>query len=64
MDIREAPAFDIIKALLEAGATVSAFDPEAMKNAREVLGDKVKFAENPYDALVDADALIIATEWN
>ena len=63
-DIREAPAFDIIKALLEAGATVSAFDPEAMKNAREVLGDKVKFAENPYDALVDADALIIATEWN
>jgi UDPglucose 6-dehydrogenase len=63
-DIREAPAFDIIEALLAAGATISAFDPEAMKNAKEVLGDKVKFAENPYDALTDADALIIATEWN
>jgi UDPglucose 6-dehydrogenase len=63
-DIREAPAFDIIEALLAEGATVSAFDPEAMKNAREVLGDRIVFAGNQYEALEGADALIIATEWN
>lgn len=63
-DIREAPALYIIEDLLEAGATVSAFDPEAMNNVRGILGDKIKYAENQYDALNGADALIIATEWN
>ncbi|CAN5880486.1 UDP-glucose/GDP-mannose dehydrogenase family protein [soil metagenome] len=63
-DIREAPALYIIDALLAAGATVSAFDPEAMKNVKELLGDKINFTDNQYDALKNADALIIATEWN
>lgn len=63
-DIREAPALYIIDALVKAGATVSAFDPEAMKNVRDLIGDKISYAENQYDALKDADALIIATEWN
>ena len=63
-DIREAPALYIIDALLAAGATVSAFDPEAMPNVKELLGDKISFTENQYDALQNADALIIATEWN
>jgi UDPglucose 6-dehydrogenase len=63
-DIREAPAFYMIDALLERGATVSAFDPEAMANSKQVLGNKISFAENQYDALKNADALLIATEWN
>ncbi|HCF64294.1 MAG TPA: UDP-glucose 6-dehydrogenase [Chitinophagaceae bacterium] len=63
-DIREAPAFDIIQELLSRGASVSAFDPEAMNNSRQVLGDTIEFAETPYHALKDADALVIATEWN
>ena len=63
-DIREAPALYMIDALLEAGATVSAFDPEAMPNVKQLLGDKINFTDNQYEALVNADALIIATEWN
>jgi UDPglucose 6-dehydrogenase len=63
-DIREAPALYMIEALLAAGSTVTAFDPEAMPNVKALLGDKIKFAENQYDALEAADALIIATEWN
>jgi UDPglucose 6-dehydrogenase len=63
-DIREAPALYIIDALLAEGATVSAFDPEAMANVRKTIGDKISYAENQYTALKDADALIIATEWN
>ncbi|MEO8583751.1 MAG: UDP-glucose/GDP-mannose dehydrogenase family protein [Flavitalea sp.] len=63
-DIREAPALYMVDALLAAGATVHAFDPEAMKNAKELLGDKIEFAENQYECLEDADALIISTEWN
>jgi len=63
-DIREAPAFYMIDALIAKGATVSAFDPEAMSNSKEVLGNKINFASGEYDALKDADALIIATEWN
>lgn len=63
-DIREAPAFDMINALLKEGATIAVFDPEAMVNARQVLHDNVIYAENQYDALKNADALIIATEWN
>lgn len=63
-DIREAPALYMIDALTEAGATVTAFDPEAMNNVKQVVGDKIQFAENQYDALQNADALIIATEWS
>ncbi len=63
-DIREAPALYIIDALTAAGATVSAFDPEAMNNVRQTIGDKIEYAENQYVALKNADALIIATEWN
>ena len=63
-DVREAPALYIINALLEGGATVAAFDPEAMNNVQQTLGDKILYSETQYDALKDADALIIATEWN
>jgi UDPglucose 6-dehydrogenase len=49
---------------LKAGATITAFDPEAMKNVRDVVGDKISFTENQYDALNNCDALIIATEWS
>lgn len=63
-DIREAPALYLIKELLAAGATVTAFDPEGMPNVKQLMGDKISFAENPYDALNNADALIIATEWS
>ena len=63
-DIREAPALYMIEALLAAGATITAFDPEAMTNAKEILGNRINFVVNQYDALKTADALIIATEWN
>ncbi len=63
-DIREAPALYIIDALTKEGATVCAFDPEAMKNVKEMIGDKIEYAESQYAALKNADALIIATEWN
>jgi UDPglucose 6-dehydrogenase len=63
-DIREAPALYIIDALLAAGATVTAFDPEAMGNVKKLLGDTIQFSKNQYDALQEADALIVATEWN
>lgn len=63
-DIREAPALYMIDALLAEGATVTAFDPEAMANVRTQIGDKINYAQNQYEALKDADALIIATEWN
>ena len=63
-DIREAPALEIIDALLEEGATVCAFDPEAMKNVKNLLGDRIGFADYQYDCLNQADALIVATEWN
>ena len=63
-DIREAPALYVIDELLKAGAVISAFDPEAMKNVQKLLGDKINFAADHYEALKGADALIIATEWS
>jgi UDPglucose 6-dehydrogenase len=63
-DIREAPALFMIDALTAAGATVCAFDPEAMNNVRKTIGDKIEYADSQYEALEGADALIIATEWN
>lgn len=62
-DIREAPALDIISELLELGAEITAFDPEAMENVRRKLGESIRFATNMYEAVEDADALIICTEW-
>ena len=63
-DIREAPALYIIRELLAAGATVSAFDPEAMANVKKLLGDTIEFSNDQYETLNGADALIIATEWS
>ena len=63
-DIREAPALSIIDELVSAGATVTAFDPEAMPNVKREIGEKINYSDNQYDALKDADALIIATEWS
>jgi UDPglucose 6-dehydrogenase len=64
-DMREAPALVLIEALLAAGATVVAHDPEAMDEARRLyLGDRIEYASNPLSALEDADALILVTEWN
>ena len=63
-DIREAPALYLINKLVESGAVITAFDPEAMENVRTQIGDKIQYAENEYDALKEADALIICTEWS
>jgi UDPglucose 6-dehydrogenase len=63
-DIREAPALYIIQELLAAGAKIIAFDPEAMANVKKLVGDKISFADNMYDAVKDADALVICTEWS
>lgn len=63
-DIREAPALAVIEDLLSAGAEVAVFDPEAMDNARRVLGDRVTYAGSALDAIEGADALVLVTEWN
>jgi UDPglucose 6-dehydrogenase len=63
-DIREAPALYLIDALTAAGATIAAFDPEAMPNVKAAIGDKIKYASSQYEALAGADALVIATEWS
>jgi len=62
-DIREAPALYNIDLLLEAGASVKAYDPEAMENVKGVIGDKITYCDDAYDAIEGADALLIATEW-
>jgi UDPglucose 6-dehydrogenase len=63
-DIREAPSLYVIDELLKEGAAVSTFDPEAMNNVKALLGDRISYAENQYEALKDADALLIVTEWS
>jgi UDPglucose 6-dehydrogenase len=63
-DIREAPALYLIDELLRHGASVHAYDPEAMDNVRNLLGNKVTFGGDPYAILDEADALLIATEWS
>ena len=62
-DIREAPALFMIEALLDAGANISAYDPEAMPNVKNSLGAKIEYATDEYSALSGADALLICTEW-
>lgn len=63
-DIREAPSLDIISSLLDSGADVRAFDPEAMDNVARKYGDKIIFSKSMYDTLDGADALVICTEWS
>ena len=63
-DMREAPSVPLIHGLLAAGASVQAYDPEAMKIARTIFGSKITFADSSYDALTGADALALVTEWN
>lgn len=63
-DVREAPSLEIIRALLNMGCRVSAYDPEAMSNTRKVLGDSILYAEDMYKACEGADALVIVTEWS
>lgn len=63
-DIREAPSLEMIRILVDRGAKITAFDPEAMNNVKQVLGNTIEYAESQYDALMNADALIIATEWS
>ena len=62
-DIREAPALTLIDALLADGVRLQVHDPEAMANVRAICGDKLTYCNRPYDALKDADGLVIVTEW-
>lgn len=63
-DIREAPAQYIINELLNAGYQITAFDPVAIKNFQRLIGNKIQFASDPYEAVKNKDALVIVTEWN
>ncbi len=62
-DMREAPSLVIIEKLLGAGAKVKAYDPVAMKEASHTLGESITYAEEQYEALIDADCLLLVTEW-
>lgn len=62
-DMREAPSVVIINQLLEAGATVSAYDPVAIEEAKHMVGDKITYAKDEFEALENADALLVVTEW-
>lgn len=63
-DMREAPSVTIIDALLNGGANISAYDPEAMHQARNIFDQKLEFANSNYNALKNAEALVVVTEWN
>lgn len=63
-DMREAPALVVIEELIKLGAKVKAYDPVAMEEAKRILGDKIEYGADPYDVLIDADALIVITEWS
>ncbi len=62
-DMREAPSLVIIKKLLESGTNIKAYDPVAMNEAKHILGDTITYAEDQYEALIDADCLLLVTEW-
>jgi UDPglucose 6-dehydrogenase len=62
-DIREASSLILIKKLLEEGAKIKAYDPAAMNETKLVLGDKIEYADDPYEALKEADAMVLMTEW-
>ncbi|HJP59714.1 MAG TPA: UDP-glucose/GDP-mannose dehydrogenase family protein, partial [Gemmatimonadaceae bacterium] len=63
-DMREAPSLTLIESLIEAGVSVCAHDPAAIEQARSILEDKIEYADNSYEAVTGADALVIATDWN
>jgi len=63
-DMREAPSLVIIDHLLNEGAEVVAYDPVAMEEAKRIVGDKITFANDEYEACIDSDALIVVTEWS
>lgn len=63
-DMRESPAITIINMLLDKGAKIKAYDPKAMETAKIIFGDKIVYSSNSYEALENADALILITEWN
>lgn len=63
-DIRDAPSLELIKELLAAGAEVSVFDPEAMNNVQQIVGDNIHYAKDQYDGLQGASALVVVTEWS
>jgi UDPglucose 6-dehydrogenase len=63
-DVREAPSLKAIEQLIGAGARVKVYDPVAMEEARKILGESVEYGRDVYDVLIDADALILATEWS
>ena len=62
-DMREAPSLVIIEKLLAEGAKVKAYDPVAMEETKRILGDKIEYAEDKYDAILDTDGLFVVTEW-
>jgi UDPglucose 6-dehydrogenase len=63
-DIREAPSITIIQTLLAEGAKIKAFDPKAADKTREIIGERITYCDNAYEAIEDADALLLVTEWN
>ena len=63
-DIREAPAIDVIEGLIDKGANIRAFDPEAVASMKLIFGERVTYVSNMYDVLDGADALAILTEWS
>lgn len=63
-DVRDAPAIALIKQIIDKGAKITAFDPEAIETTKAQLGKKIDYAKTAYDAIKGCDALIIVTEWN
>jgi UDPglucose 6-dehydrogenase len=63
-DMRESPALTLITGLLDAGVTICAHDPAAMQHARGLIGNRIDYAETNYEALTNADALVVVTDWN
>ena len=63
-DMREAPSIDVINSLLEHGAKIQAYDPQAVENAKIIFQDRITYADSAYDALENSDAIVLLTEWN
>ncbi len=63
-DMREAPSLVVIEQLLESGCKIKAYDPQAQEEAKRILGDKIEYSKDPYEAVLDADCLVIITEWH
>jgi UDPglucose 6-dehydrogenase len=62
-DMREAPSLVLVKKFIEAGAKVKAYDPVAMHEAKRIIGNQIEYSEDQYEALIDADCLLLVTEW-